>query len=116
MALAINAMGYQAVSLNGQQAGIYTEDLPNRARILEIKTDTIEKHLNDGYIVLITGFQGVNSKGEFTTLGRGGSDRGLRYLGRGTDRRAERRALRHLHGRARRVFHRSAHCAGSHQD
>jgi aspartate kinase len=74
MALAINAMGYQAVSMNGQQAGIHTEDLPNRARILEIKTENIEKYLNDGYIVLVTGFQGINSKGEFTTLGRGGSD------------------------------------------
>ena len=74
LALALNAMGYKAISLNGQQAGIHTEDLHNRARILEIKTANIEKHLNDGYIVLITGFQGINSKGDFTTLGRGGSD------------------------------------------
>ena len=74
MAMAINAMGYKAISLNGQQAGIYTEDLFNRARILEIKTENIFKYLNDGYIVLVTGFQGVNSQGEFVTLGRGGSD------------------------------------------
>lgn len=74
MAMAINAMGYQAVSMNGQQAGVYTEDLHNRARILEIKTDNILNHLNNNTIVLVTGFQGVNSKGDFTTLGRGGSD------------------------------------------
>lgn len=73
-AMAINAMGYKAVSLNGPQAGIYTEDLYNRARILEIKTQNILKYLNDGYIVLITGFQGVNSLGDIVTLGRGGSD------------------------------------------
>lgn len=74
MALAINAMGYPAVSLNGQQAGILTEDLHNRARILEIKTEQILQHLDSGYIVLITGFQGVNRRLDFTTLGRGGSD------------------------------------------
>lgn len=74
MAMAINAMGYKAISLNGQQAGVHTEDLFNRARILEIKTQNIFKHLDDGYIVLITGFQGVNSQGDFVTLGRGGSD------------------------------------------
>jgi aspartate kinase len=74
MAMAINAMGYKAVGLNGGQAGIRTEDLHNRARILEINTEHILKYLNDGYIVLVTGFQGINSRGEITTLGRGGSD------------------------------------------
>lgn len=74
MAMAINAMGYQAIGMNGQQAGVHTEDLHNRARILEIKTENIINHLNQGYIVLVTGFQGVNSKGDITTLGRGGSD------------------------------------------
>jgi aspartate kinase len=74
MAMAINAMGYKAVGLNGGQAGIRTEDLHNRARILEIKTEAVLNYLNDGYIVLVTGFQGVNSLGAVTTLGRGGSD------------------------------------------
>ncbi len=74
MALAINSMGYKAVSMNGQQAGVHTEDLYNRARILEIRTENIMKHLNDGYIVIVTGFQGINSCGDFCTLGRGGSD------------------------------------------
>ncbi len=74
MAMAINAMGYQAVGLNGQQAGVITEDLFNRARILEIKSEKILKFADAGYIVLVTGFQGVNSTGDITTLGRGGSD------------------------------------------
>ena len=74
MAMAINAMGYKAVGLSGGQAGIRTEDLHNRARILEINTENILNYLNDGYIVLVTGFQGINSRGEITTLGRGGSD------------------------------------------
>jgi len=74
MALCLNAMGYKAIGMNGQQAGVHTEDLHNRARILEIKTQAVEEALNDGYIVLITGFQGINSKGDITTLGRGGSD------------------------------------------
>jgi aspartate kinase len=74
MALAINAMGYKAIGLNGWQVGIRTEDLHNRARILEIETETVLKHLDEGAIVLVTGFQGVNSRGDITTLGRGGSD------------------------------------------
>ena len=74
MALAINSMGYKCVGLNGGQAGVFTEDLHNRARILKIDTKGIHEYLDNGYIVLVTGFQGVNSKGEITTLGRGGSD------------------------------------------
>ncbi len=74
MALTLNSMGYKAVSLNGQQAGFHTEDLHNRARILEIDTGRVQYHLNNKEIVIITGFQGINSKGDYTTLGRGGSD------------------------------------------
>ncbi|MBY0403151.1 MAG: aspartate kinase [Cyanobacteria bacterium] len=74
MAMAIQALGYESIGLNGQQAGIHTEDLHNRARILEIKTEYIHNHLNSGKIVIVTGFQGINSHGDFTTLGRGGSD------------------------------------------
>lgn len=73
-AMAVNANGYPAVGLNGPQAGIHTEDIYNRARILEIKTDKIQQHLNQGKIVIITGFQGADSQGNITTLGRGGSD------------------------------------------
>lgn len=74
MAMTLNNMGYKAVSLNGHQAGFKTEDLHNRARILEIDTGRVQNHLNQGEIVIVTGFQGINSKGDFTTLGRGGSD------------------------------------------
>ena len=73
-AMAIQAMGYRAVSLNGGQAGVLAEDRFNRARIVNIDTQTVLRYLNDGYIVLVTGFQGANSHGEFVTLGRGGSD------------------------------------------
>lgn len=74
MAMAIQSLGYRAVGLNGAQAGILTEDLYNRARILEIKTETMLRYLEEGTIVIVTGFQGINSLGDFTTLGRGGSD------------------------------------------
>jgi len=74
MAMTLNNMGYKAVSLNGHQAGFHTEDLHNRSRILEIDTGRVQYHLNNGEIVIVTGFQGMNSKGDFTTLGRGGSD------------------------------------------
>jgi aspartate kinase len=74
VAMALQSMGYEAIGLNGAQAGIYTEDLHNRARILEIKTEQITRHLDAGKIVIITGFQGINSTGDITTLGRGGSD------------------------------------------
>jgi aspartate kinase len=74
LALLLNSLGHKAIGLNGGQAGIHTEDLYNRARILEIKTRAIQDKLQEGYIVLVTGFQGVNSTGCITTLGRGGSD------------------------------------------
>lgn len=73
-AMVLQQMGYKATSLNGQQAGFVVEDLHNRARILEIQTGRVLDHLNKGEIVLVTGYQGINSKGDFTTLGRGGSD------------------------------------------
>ena len=74
LAMALNDSGHPAIGLTGGQAGILTEDLHNRARILEINTANLLSHLNQGRIVIVTGFQGVNSRAEFTTLGRGGSD------------------------------------------
>ncbi|MCA9798511.1 MAG: aspartate kinase [Cyanobacteria bacterium HKST-UBA04] len=74
LAMTLTSMGYPAVSLNGQQAGFVTEDLHNRARILEINTGRVQHHLDKGEIVIVTGFQGINSKGDIATLGRGGSD------------------------------------------
>ncbi|MFM7469099.1 MAG: aspartate kinase [Vampirovibrionales bacterium] len=74
LSLAIQDLGYQAMGMNGQQAKIHTEDIPSRARITHIETAPILEALNQGNIVVITGFQGIDSQGSFTTLGRGGSD------------------------------------------
>lgn len=74
MAMAINALGSRAVSLNATQVGIETTNAYSNARIKKIHAERIENELERGNIVLVTGFQGVNSLGDVTTLGRGGSD------------------------------------------
>lgn len=74
LAMAIQAQGCNAVSMNAMQVGIITEKVHSKARILEIKTDRIREHLDNGSIVVIAGFQGVTDDFEITTLGRGGSD------------------------------------------
>ena len=74
LAMAIQAAGGDAVSMNAMQVGIITENVHSKARIVDIKTDRIKKHLNNGKVVVIAGFQGVTPDGEVTTLGRGGSD------------------------------------------
>ena len=74
LAMAIQAQGYDAVSFNAMQVGIFTENVHSKARILKIETEKIHKNLNEGKIVIVAGFQGVTSDGEITTLGRGGSD------------------------------------------
>lgn len=74
MAMAISAIGGRAVSLNAAQVGIETTNTYSNARIRHINTERIENELDEGSIVLVTGFQGVNAIGDTTTLGRGGSD------------------------------------------
>ena len=74
LAMAIQAHGYKAISMNGQQVGIITENVHSKARIVDIKTEKLNKHLKDGNIIVVAGFQGVTTEGEITTLGRGGSD------------------------------------------
>ena len=74
MALALGALGQGAVSLTGWQAGILTEDTHGDARILGLRGDRIQKELDRGNVVVVAGFQGINSRGDLTTLGRGGSD------------------------------------------
>lgn len=74
MAMAISAIGGRAVSLNAAQVGIETTNTHSNARIRTINTERIENELDEGSIVLVTGFQGVNAVGDTTTLGRGGSD------------------------------------------
>ena len=74
LAMALKAAGCPAVSMNAMQVGIITENIHSKARIVDIKTDKLKKHLNDGKVVVVAGFQGVTEDGEITTLGRGGSD------------------------------------------
>jgi aspartate kinase len=73
-AMAIQHMGGKAVSLTGAQAGIVTSGVHTKAKISNVTPDQIQKHLSDGAIVIIAGFQGETSDGAITTLGRGGSD------------------------------------------
>lgn len=73
-AMCIRKLNHDAVSLTGWQAGFITEQAHNKARIAEIRTDRINKHLAQGQIIVVAGFQGITEDGEVTTLGRGGSD------------------------------------------
>lgn len=74
LAMALQAQGCKAVSMNAMQVGIITENVHSKARILEIKTDKIRQHLDNDEVVVIAGFQGITDDFEITTLGRGGSD------------------------------------------
>ncbi len=75
LSIAIQELGQPCISLTGAQAGITTEAEHTRARILEIKIDRLERHLQAGKVVVVAGFQGVSvTENEITTLGRGGSD------------------------------------------
>ncbi len=74
VAMALKQKGQEAVSLSGRQAGVHTEDMHGKARILDVKPTRILEELKAGKIVIITGFQGVNSFDDTTTIGRGGSD------------------------------------------
>lgn len=74
LAILLKRLGYNAVSLTGWQAGIYTSEENQEAKVEYINTERIEKELNDGNIVIIAGFQGISDKKDITTFGRGGSD------------------------------------------
>lgn len=74
MAMAINALGQQAVSLAGWQAGLLTDGIHGSARVLGLQNDRIRRELEAGRIVVVAGFQGIDETGDITTLGRGGSD------------------------------------------
>jgi len=73
-AMAIKSLGYDARSLLGFQVAIHTNRLFGRARIHDIETERIRKELEKRRIVTIAGFQGLDTRGDITTLGRGGSD------------------------------------------
>lgn len=74
MAMAIDSLGSQAVSLTGAQIGIKTDSSHTKARILSISTDRLHALLDAGNIVIAAGFQGIDDDFNITTLGRGGSD------------------------------------------
>ncbi len=74
LAILLNRLGYESISLTGWQAGIYTSDANGEAKIEYINTERIKNELNDNKIVIIAGFQGISDKKDITTLGRGGSD------------------------------------------
>jgi aspartate kinase len=74
LAMAIDALGHKARSFTGEQAGIRTDAAHTRARIVGIDGDKVRRALDDGYIAIVAGFQGVTEEDNITTLGRGGSD------------------------------------------
>lgn len=75
LAMAVNAMGHEAISLTGPECGIITDTSHRKARIVDLKVDRIWSELGKGRIVIVAGFQGISLEREVTTLGRGGSDR-----------------------------------------
>ena len=74
LAMALQSLGHNAVSLSGAQAGIQTDAAYSRARIVAVEKQRIVKELDAGKIVIVAGFQGITSDMDVTTLGRGGSD------------------------------------------
>jgi aspartate kinase len=74
MAMAIHASGHEAISLTGAQLGLVTDSMHTRARIQRISRDRLDHELDQGKIVIVAGFQGIDPGGELTTLGRGASD------------------------------------------
>lgn len=74
LAIYLNKLGYDAISLTGWQVPIRTNDISNNADITNINVNRILKELENEKIVIVAGFQGINSKNDITTLGRGGSD------------------------------------------
>ena len=74
LSIALIEMNVKAVSLDPSKFNLLTDDLHSKAKILSVGTKKIKSFLKKGFVVVVPGFQGVNSKGDVTTLGRGGSD------------------------------------------
>ncbi|GAB3045054.1 aspartate kinase [Acinetobacter apis] len=74
LAMALNSIGVQAKSYTGRQVGIKTDNSFTKARIESIDTDVMTTDLNEGKVIVVAGFQGIDAVGNTTTLGRGGSD------------------------------------------
>ena len=73
-AIALEAMGQRAVSLSGWQSGIFTDSFHGDARITTLTAGRVRAALAHGIVPVVSGFQGIDSNGDVTTLGRGGSD------------------------------------------
>lgn len=74
-AIALESLGLKAMSLTGRQMGIITDNVHTKAKIEKITADRAKKALDDGYVIVVAGFQGITESGtDVTTLGRGGSD------------------------------------------
>ncbi len=74
LSMAVQSLGWEAISFTGSQVGILTNEEHTRARILEIRGERLREELSKGRVVIVAGFQGVSREKEVTTLGRGGSD------------------------------------------
>ncbi len=74
LSMILNEHDQKAIGLTGFQAGIKTSGLHTKNKIEDIDINKVEKHLKEGKIVVVAGFQGLNQDGDITTLGRGGSD------------------------------------------
>ncbi|MFH1288680.1 MAG: aspartate kinase [bacterium] len=74
LAMAIHKQGEEAISFTGQQVGITTDNIHQKAKIISINGDRIQKELAKNKIVIVAGFQGIDENQDITTLGRGGSD------------------------------------------
>ncbi len=74
LSIALQSKGIPAIALTGRQAGIKTTSDHTKARIMDINPENMQKHLKEGKVVIVAGFQGINENGDVTTLGRGGSD------------------------------------------
>jgi aspartate kinase len=74
LSMALDSIGCPAISMTGRQIGLLTDNSHTNARIKEVDTNRAIKSLEDGQVVVVAGFQGINEHGDVTTLGRGGSD------------------------------------------
>lgn len=74
LAMTLEGMGIPAISLTGAQCGFLTNANHSRAKIVDIRTETLQRHIRAGKVVVVAGFQGADAQGNITTLGRGGSD------------------------------------------
>ena len=112
MAMAIQQLGVPAISFTGAQIGIVTDSFHTKARIRNISTERMQQALNDGKIVIVAGFQGIDDRVQHHDAG----PRRLGHHGRGPGGRAGGGRLRDLHRRRRRLHDRPAHRARSPQD